>query len=302
MPIQSSVNPKIALKRSMCPAGQERRSNRGRMHYIYCFGLIFSLPGCSNVSLDKTFKGFFEPKKTPQQHMIVAVSDTDADVRRASVGKIATSKQKDADWAKKGYTAIALLESDPHARCVAIRALVQTRDPQAAEVCLKIVNFKDQPAQEVREPDALVREEAVLGLSTLAAEGLPQEKRDITRDTLVDRLAADEEKSVRIVASRGLGYFPTESVLKALINGLRDEHFTVAHECESSLIRLTGETHQCNAGEWDAWLEANRAQPFAKAGNVPESRRPKYTNRWEKTKYDTEQVAEWLFPGPKKTN
>lgn len=260
------------------------------------------LSGCSATSLDAAVKKVFEPERSPQQYMILAVSDADADVRRQSVGKIATSKQHDKDWAVKGYNAIALLESDPQARCVAIRALVQARDTQATDTCLKIVNHRDQPPQEVREPEAVVRTEAVTGLATLSETGVAADKRDAVRDTLLDRLAADEDKHVRAAAGRGLAFYPTDAVLKALILGLRDEHFTVAYACEGSLVHLTGVTHDCNASAWDGWYESNRSNLFAKAGQIPDSRRPKYTNRWEKARYKTGQVAEWLWPGPKKTN
>lgn len=260
------------------------------------------LSGCSSTSLDSAVKKVFEPERTPQQYMILAVSDADADVRRQSVGKIATSKQHDKDWAVKGYNAIALLESDPQARCVAIRALVQARDAQAADTCLKIINYKEQPPAEVREPEGVVRTEAMAGLSTLSESGVAADKRDAVRTALLERLAADEDKYVRASAARGLGYYPSDEVVTALIGGLRDEQFMVVYGCEDSLVRLTGVTNECNVGAWTAWYEANRANLFAKAGQVPESRRPKYTNRWEKARYDTGQVAEWLWPGPKKTN
>lgn len=271
-----------------------------------CFGAIVLaapvLTGCSANSLDAAVKKLFEPERTPQQYMILAVSDADADIRRQSVGRIATSKQQDADWAIKGYNAIALLESDPQARCVAIRALVQARDAQATDTCLKIVNYKEQPPAEVREPEGVVRAEAVSGLARLSEAGAAPEKRDAVRDTLLDRLASDEDKHVRAAAAGGLGYYPSDDVVKVLIAGLRDEHFTVVHACEGSLVRLTGVTHECNVGAWQAWYETNRSNLFAKAGQIPESRRPRYTNRWEKARHDTQQVAEWLWPGPKKTN
>ncbi|MBI5863543.1 MAG: HEAT repeat domain-containing protein [Planctomycetes bacterium] len=286
-------------------ASSERAARAGSLPRL-CRLLLPSalglLAGCSTTSLDASVKKLFEPKRTPQQYMILAVSDSDADVRRQSVGKIAKSKQNDEEWAIKGYTAIALLESNSQTRCVAIRALVQTREPNAAQTCLKIVNFKDQPPQEVREPDALVMGEAVLGLATLSENDMPADKKDAVRAALLDRLAADADVHVRVAAARGLGFYPTDEVVKTLIAGLRDEHFAVVHEVESALVRLTGVTHDCNTLEWEAWYEANRAQLFAKAGQVPESRRPKYTNRWEKAGYNTRQYAEWLWPGPKKTN
>ncbi len=232
--------------------------------------------------------------------MLVAVASEDPDVRRDAVAQIAKSKQSKAEWAIKGFIAIALLESDAQARCVAIRALARTSDPRAVETMLKILHHREYPPQEVWPPDALCRWDATEVLANLSAAGaVPQEQRDRVRQTLLERLRSDSDRHARIAAARGLGYYADEEVLQGLIDGLRDEDFAVVHECEASLIRLTGETHDGNALAWSDWLEVNRGQAFARAGQVPVSRRAPYDDRWGKAAYDTRELFRWLWPGRK---
>jgi hypothetical protein len=112
------------------------------------------------MKLDAGFRRLFTPQRTPQQYMLIAVSSEDADARRDAVTQIARSKQSKAEWAIKGFVAIAQLESDPQARCVAIRALARTGDPRAVETVLKILNHREYPPQEVWPPDALCLHDA----------------------------------------------------------------------------------------------------------------------------------------------
>jgi HEAT repeat protein len=266
--------------------------------------VVLCAAGCSEGQLDTKLDRFvqkvFEPRRTPQQYMLVAVSDADPDLRRKAVANVAESKQSDSGWAIKGFVAIALLESDSQARCVAIRALGQTGDRRAVETMLKLLDYRNQPPQEVRPPDALCRWDATDALADLTAEGaVPEDLRAAVRDMLLDRLRGDSERHVRIAAARGLGCYVEEQCVRALIVGLRDEDFAVAHQCEESLVRLTGRTHGCSALEWNEWFEANREDLFAHAGEVPESRRPEYTNRLDKFGHDTKQLFRWLFPGKK---
>ena len=261
------------------------------------------LTGCESGGLDASFdaaiKTVLQPRRTPQQHMLIAVSDPDPDIRRMSIAKVAESKQRDREWAIKGYVAIALLESNPHVRCVAVRALGQTRDPRAVQTCLKILNYRDYPPDEVYPPDDLCRWDATAVLAESAAGPLADESRDGVMRTLLERLRSDPDRHVRIAAAGGLRNFSELDVLRGLIYGLRDQDFTVAHECEQSLAWLTGVTHDCDAFRWEQWLVGHEADAFANGGQLPESRRPPYESRWGKRWHDTKQTIKWLFPGSK---
>jgi HEAT repeat protein len=281
-------------------------------YHRQCFALagvslvLAALAGCAEQAqrfqdrANAELKKLFEPKKTPQQYMLIAVSSDDADARRDAVAEISASKQYDRDWAIKGFVAIALLESEPQTRCVAIRALARTGDPRATDAALKILNYHDYPPQEVWPPNELCRADAALAIATLAAAGkIPDEQQDPVYQTMLDRLRNDTDRHARIAAARGLAYFPRNDTIPALIAALRDEDFAVAHQCEESLVQLTGITHNANAQAWEEWAAENSADPFAQAGTIPESRRPPYRNGLEKTAYDTRELLRYLWPGTK---
>ena len=267
------------------------------------FGLG-TLVGCSNGKADVTLDGFvkkvFEPRRTPQQQMLIAVSDSDADIRRSAVVKVADSKQRNADWAVKGLVAIALYETDSQTRCVAVRSLGQSGDPRAAEAFLKIMNFRDYPPQEVRPPDDVCRWDVVLGLGRLSGQGVvPEESRATAEETLRNALKRDSSWHVRAAAAAGLANFPTDDSVRGLLAGLRDENFTVAYECDRSLTALSGDAHGCSTIGWDDWYAANEASLFAKRGTVPPEKLPPYTTKIGKFTYDTRQFFWWMFPGKK---
>ena len=244
-------------------------------------------------------KKLFAPKRTPQQYMLIAVSDADPDLRREAVTKVAESKKSDEEWAIKGFIAIALLENDPQARCVAVRGLGGSRDPRAVETCLKILNHPRHPAAEVRPPDDLCRWDATAALADLSAEPLSDELRAQTLDTFLDRLKADPDRHVRMAAARGLRHFSDTEAVRGLIDGLRDEDFAVVHQCEYSLAWLTGATNDCDPYRWEQWLKAHQPEVFAHGGDLPESRKPPYEGRWSKFSYKTKQFFQWIFPGSK---
>jgi len=255
--------------------------------------------GCSDAKMDFAVRRLFEPKRTPQQYMIIAVSDADPDVRRSAVAKIAKSDRCDQEWAIKGFIAIALLESDPQARCVAVRALSRIDDPRAVETLLKILNYRDYPPAEIRPPGDLCRWDATAALGKLAAGSLSDDTRAAVKETLLARLELDPDRHVRIAAAKGLQHFAELPVVRGLIEGLRDEDFAVVYRCEHSLARLTGVTHDCDPYQWNQWLEEHGEDTFAKSGTLPESRRAPYSGRWGKFRYNTKQFFQWIFPGKK---
>ena len=255
--------------------------------------------GSFDATLDTSIKKLFTPKRTPQQYMLIAVSDADPDLRRDAVAKVADGKKYDEEWAIKGFIAIALLESDPQARCVAVRGLGRSADPRAVKTCLKILNHRRHPPAEVRPPDDLCRWDTTAALAELSAGELPDELRTQVLETLLDRLKSDPDRHVRMAAARGLQHFLDLGAVRGLIEGLRDEDFAVAHQCEHSLAWLTGVTHDCDPYLWEQWLEAHQEDLFAQGGELPESRKPPYEGRWGKSLYKTKQLFQWIFPGSK---
>jgi len=263
-----------------------------------------SLIGCGeggiDAAFDAGFKRLFTGRKTPQQYMLVAVSSSDPDARRDAVARVSKSKDHDSEWAIKGFVAIALLESEPQTRCVAIRALARTGDRRATETALKILNYRNHPPREVWPPVPLVRWDATEALADLSAGGqVPDALLAKVHETLLTRLRDDSNRHARIAAARGLAFYPEQATVETLIDGLRDEDFAVVHQCEEALVHLTGRTHDGNAFAWRQWLAEHRDDAFAHAGEIPESRRLPYNNRWQKTTYETKELIRWLWPGAK---
>ena len=220
-------------------------------------------------------------------------------MRRSAAAKVADSKKLDEDWAIKGFRTIALLESDPQTRCVAVRALAQTNDPRAVETFLKLLNYQEHSPTEVRPPGDLCRWDATSALADKSAGLLDGDLRAEAGETLLERLRNDSDRHVRICAARGLRHYAAPATVRGLIAGLRDKDFTVIHECEMSLAYLTGVTHDCDPYAWDHWYQQNESALFVQGGELPESRKPPYDGRWSKRWYNTRQFFRWMFPGKK---
>lgn len=255
-----------------------------------------ALTGCDQGGNRK----ILDKGKSPGEYMVIAVSDPDPDVRREAVGRVAASRQASADWAVDGFVTIALLDSDTQARCVSVRGLEQGGHARAVETFLKLLNASNYPQNEVKPVPPVLRGDAALALARFAENGnIGDGDKPAARDTFLARLSGDSDRHVRIAAARGLANFSGDETLKALIQGLRDSDFAVIHRCEESLVKLTGVSHQCNAGEWERWYEENRGEPFARAGETPDNRKPPYDNAVGKGWYKTKRFWRTIFP-PKK--
>lgn len=238
----------------------------------------------------------FEPKRTPQQEMLIAFSSTDPDQRRESLTKVAESDAAHDEWAVSSYVTIALLDDDAQARCVALRALAQTDDPRAVDACVQVLNYRDYP-NDVRTPTSVCRWDAAEALADLASRGVvTEEQRDKTVQTFLTLLQLDTDWHARAAAARGLGNFPAREVVTALIRGLEDKEFSVVYECEESLVRLTGVTNNCNPLAWERWQMEHADDLFAHRGEVPESRQPPYSTRVGKAAYNMKEFWKWLVP------
>ena len=250
--------------------------------------------GCNTADLDLGFKKLFEPQRTPQQNMVIAVSDPDPDVRREAAARLAASGQITQEWAVNGLTAIALLEVNPQTRCVAIRGLAAGRDPRAVDVMLKILNHSRHPPREVRAPGELVRWDAALALTELSEAGVvTAEQADAVRETLLERLRNDPDRHVRIAAARGLACAPQRDSVAGLIRALADDDFAVVAAATRSLERLTGARLGSDARAWSQWLEEH---PAPELSVTPP---PAKLTWWQRMGQGTRDVFGWLFPGPK---
>lgn len=266
---------------------------------------------------------------SPQQDVLTALSDADPLERRAALARVARSRESRSSWAVEAYSAIALLEADPHLRCLALRALAGSGDPRACSTLVRVLQAPgadgavqtarptprialrgavpagtdgaghdagardaDSPPQEsVRPVPDLCRVAAAGALADLLESGtVPDEQRAAAEALLIRCLREDADWRVRLAAARGLGRCPSPSSVQALIDALNDANFAVVHRCEESLARLTGVVHGCDPTAWRRWYDEHRDDPFAGAGQVPPQRRPPYRNAWEKAAYEARQL------------
>ncbi|MCA9242476.1 MAG: hypothetical protein KDA32_00870 [Phycisphaerales bacterium] len=260
------------------------------------------LTGCENlgkIDLNAAVQNLIQPDRTPQQYLLVAVSDTDPDIRRDAIAEVAESDQRDKDWAIKGMSTVALLETDTHARCVAIRGLGASGRPEAVDVALKILNAKSYAASEVWPPEPLCRADAAKVLADAVDRGAVREEqsRD-ARATLLQSLQ-DEDPEVRVFCAKGLRRFADAEVVDALIAATGDSVFAVAYEADYSLAVLTGHTFDCRRHAWEAWRAANGDRLFADGGKMPPKLQPPYSGAWGKIAYDTKKVFQTIIPAAK---
>ncbi len=237
--------------------------------------------GCSGEQVNKVVKRIFT-KKNPQQEMLVALEDEDADARRKAINHIARSRWVRTDQAVMALAAIARTDFEPQVRCAAIRALRKCYDDRPVEPLWMTLNHSQFP-NEVRPPPPEVRWDAVEVLGEFCRLGLvPLDKQDAVCDTFISHGLDDQDRDVRIAAARGLAYFQSRKVLEALISMLRHRDFGIVFEAERSLVELTGQTFEHDPDAWQAWLKET-SDPFEHAGEVPESLRVPKRNWLQKT-------------------
>jgi hypothetical protein len=92
-------------------------------------------------------------------------------------------------------------------------------------------------------------------------------QRDMIVQTLLDRLAKDDDRSVRLVVIDTLACFPHRPIPTALIGAVGEDDFAVKRAAERALVTLTGTTHRYDAVAWREWLAA-ADDPFKDAGAI----------------------------------
>lgn len=250
---------------------------------VGCLLCVALVAGCGQKQLDKTVKSWFN-RKPPGQQMFVALQEEDPDLRRQAVLVIAKSDSSAQQWAIKALDTIARTDPNSQVRCAAIRGLGRSGLPEAVQPLLMILNWSDYPDEVLYPPDHDVRWDAVAVLSSLCGWGLvPDQQLPQVRQTLLRLLRGDDSRNVRLEAARGLACFGRDRhVLDALIAALNDPDFAVVYQAEQSLMSLTGMTLDHDSAAWLAWRD-KQEDPFARAGQVPESLQPQQRAWWTKS-------------------
>jgi len=205
------------------------------------------------------------------------------DERRDAVARIGESGYADREDAFHVLDAVARTDPVIQIRCIAIRAFARYDDARPVGTLLTVLQAKN-PSEHALPPNDDLRWETASVLAALARKGVMNEtQRDLVRPILVKLLETDPSRNVRIVAAKALAEFKDPQVLLPLIRSLRNEDFAIADRAERSLIALTGVTHYYDADAWETWV-AQAEDPFANAGEIPQTTRPAGPTWWDKQK------------------
>jgi len=221
--------------------------------------------------------------RTPERNFRTALEAEHPDERRDAVARIGESRYADREDAFYVLDAVARTDPVIQIRCIAVRAFARYDDARPVGTLLTILQAKN-PTEHTLPPDDDLRWETVTALADLTRKGvLSESQRELVCPILVKLLETDPSRNVRIVAAGALAEFKDRQVLLPLIRSLRNEDFAIADRAEQSLIALTGVTHYYDADAWEAWV-AQAKDPFAHAGQVPQTTRPVGPTWWDKQK------------------
>lgn len=199
----------------------------------------------------------------------MALEAENADERRQGVRGLAASSDGKSDWAIKVYDTIARTDVNAMVRCAAVKALIPVAGAEQVPTTLKLLASSTRAIEDVRPANGPVRWEAAkLLLAIVDSRAFEEHQRTDIVQTLLERLARDKDRNVRLTAIDTLAYFAQSPVPQALIDVLEEDDFAIQRAAEKSLIALTGRTHHHDARAWRNWL-AQAADPFEHAGTTP---------------------------------
>lgn len=199
----------------------------------------------------------------------MALESDHADDRRKGVMGLAASRDGSADWALKVYDTIARTDINATVRIAALRAMVPAAGPQQVSTAIKILTSAGHVHEDVRPANGSVRWEAAkLLLAIVDAQAFEEAQRTEIVKTLLERLARDPDRNVRLTVVDALAYFAQSPVPQALIDTLEEDDFVLQRAAEQALIALTGHTHHHDPRAWRTWLEKTE-DPFKDAGLTP---------------------------------
>lgn len=231
------------------------------------------LTGCSSSRGGPWFKS----PKSSQDYLDMALEAPGADDRRKGVIRLSDSRDGKTDWAMKVYDTVARTDRDTMVRCAAVRAMAPAAGAGQVPTIVKLFDSTTQRSADCRAAPAALRWEAAKLLLRIVRDYTYHEsQRPQIVKALLDQLARDSDRNVRLTTIETLAYFAERPIPEALVDAMDGDDFAIQHAAEESLITLTGHTYNNDAKAWRKWL-AEAQDPFEHAGQTPEGAAVKKT-------------------------
>jgi HEAT repeat protein len=212
-----------------------------------------------------------------------ALEAENADERREAIVQLRRTKYITQDTVVRGLCVVAETDTSNVVRRTAIGGLAQAGDAEALPTLVAVLTEEERQDPRVRPATGTVRSEAECALLYLIIEGVDVSgHEEEIRQGALNALASDPSRDTRMRAAELLGYLPNRDVLDGLVSGLEQSDFGVVLECERSLMRMTGHTHDHDPHAWRAWLDET-SDPFADAGRLDAELEREEPNWFERT-------------------
>lgn len=227
---------------------------------------IWGSTGCSSSRSDGKW---FQKPKSSQDYLDMALEGQSGDERRRGVIGLANSRDGKTEWAMKVFDTIARTDVNAAVRCAAIAAMVPAAGAEQVPTALNILSSDSERIEGTRAAPGAVRWEAAkLLLYVIERYCYEESQRGKIVQVLLERMAIDKDRNVRLTAIEGLSYFPEKSIPSALVDIMEEDDFALQHAAEVSLIALTGQTHHHDPKAWRKWI-AETPDLFKDMGRTP---------------------------------
>lgn len=222
--------------------------------------------GCSSSRSDGKW---FKKPKSSQDYLDMALEGQSGDERRKGVIGLANSRDGKTEWAMKVFDTIARTDVNTAVRCSAIAAMTPASGAEQVPTALNILSSESERIEGTRiAPGAVRWEAAKLLLFVIERYSYEESQRGKIVQVLLERMAIDKDRNVRLTAIEALSYFPEPPIPSALVDVMEEDDFAIQHAAEMALIALTGQTHHHDPKAWRKWI-AETPDLFKDMGRTP---------------------------------
>ena len=226
----------------------------------------------------------FVSESDAARYLDTALESPNPDERRECIVQIARTSYVDDPVARQAMRTLVLDDPSTLVRSTSMRILAEVADPQTVPLAIQVLAKPDDEGKQLPPVGTALRRDATRALAAMTGS----EQADMEQfgqqiqETAIRLINADRNRDVRMASAEILGWCPSKESLDTLIHALEQRDFGISHECERSLMRLTGHTFNHNAIAWNEWL-AETEDPFADAGQLDEALERKEKGWWQRT-------------------